>query len=213
MNYATNINNQTKCTMHIKTIQVERSPLIHLNNSYRQRNQSTLKQLTLFAFVMIAFTGSLCAAEHDKVYKGSPEFERIKSLAGTWKGKADMGQGPMEMTVEYRVISGGSAVEERIFAGTPKEMVTIYHDKNGKLALTHYCMLANRPAMLLESSDGKTLRFDFDATCGIDAKSEMHMHSLAITFEGPDSIVQDWKLFEDGKAKDSHPFALKRVKG
>ena len=198
--------------MHIKTAQADHSPLFHLNNSYRQCSQSTLKQLALFAFVMVAVTGLLVAAEHDKVYKGSPEFERMKSLAGTWKGKADMGQGPMEMTVEYRVISGGSAVEERIFAGTPKEMVTIYHDKNGKLALTHYCMLANQPAMLLESSDGKTLRFDFDATCGIDAKSEMHMHSLAITFEGPDSIVQDWKLFEDGKAKDSHPFALKRVK-
>ena len=181
-------------------------------NSHRLKTQSILKQFALLPFFIIAASAPLIAAEHDKVYKGSPEFEQMKSLAGTWKGKADMGQGTMEMTVEYRIISGGSAIEERIFAGTPREMVTIYHDKNGKLSLTHYCMLANRPAMLLESSDSKTLRFDFDATCGIDAKSEMHMHSLAITFEGPDSIVQDWKLFEDGKAKESHPFALKRVK-
>jgi hypothetical protein len=40
----------------------------------------------------------------------------------------------------------------------------------------------------------------------------MHMHALTITFEDADTISQDWKLFEDGKLKDSHPFTLKRVK-
>ncbi len=180
-------------------------------NSPANRIQMAIKLISLVALALIISTGALWA-QPDKNYKGSPEFERMKALAGTWKGKADMGQGPMEMTVEYRVISGGSAVEERIFAGTPKEMVTMYHDKNGKLALTHYCMLANRPGMLLESSDARTLKFDFDPACGLDAKSEMHMHSLSITFESSDTIVQDWKLFEDGKNKDSHPFTLKRVK-
>jgi len=136
----------------------------------------------------------------------------MKTLVGTWKGKADMGQGPMEFTVEYRLVAGGSALEERIFAGTPKEMLTMYYDQNGKLALTHYCMLGNRPGMLLESSDAKTIKFDLDATCGLDAKSQMHMHSLAITFENADTVTQDWKLFDDGKPKDSHPFTLKRVK-
>ena len=180
-------------------------------NSPSHRIQMAIKLLPLLALASIISSGPLWA-QPDKNYKGSAEFERMKALAGTWKGKTDMGQGPIEMTVEYRVISGGSAVEERIFAGTPKEMVTMYHDKNGKLALTHYCMLANRPGMLLESSDAKTLKFDFDPACGLDAKSEMHMHSLSITFESPDTIVQDWKLFEDGKNKDSHPFTLKRVK-
>lgn len=180
-------------------------------NSPAHRIQMAIRLLSLLALTFIISPSPL-RAQPDKNYKGSPEFERMKALAGTWKGKADMGQGPMEMTVEYRIISGGSAVEERVFAGTPKEMVTMYHDKNGKLALTHYCMLANRPGMLLESSDAKTLRFDFDPACGVDAKSEMHMHSLSITFENPDVIVQDWKLFEDGKNKDSHPFTLKRVK-
>ena len=81
----------------------------------------------------------------------------MKSLAGTWKATVDMGGGPMPVTAQYRVTSGGSAVEERLFADTPKEMITIYHDRNGKLALTHYCMLCNRPAMTLVKSDGKSL--------------------------------------------------------
>jgi hypothetical protein len=152
------------------------------------------------------------AGPAEKAAPASPEFERMKSLVGTWKGKADMGQGPMEITVEYRLVAAGSALEERLFAGTPKEMVTMYHDQHGKLALTHYCMLGNRPGMLLKSADGKTLKFDFDDTCGVDPGGETHMHSLAITFDDADTITQNWRLFADGKAKDDHPFTLKRVK-
>src|SRR5438046_5351727 len=106
-----------------------------------------LPALVLFSLLAI---GRLTAWPADKPHKGSAEFERMKSLAGTWKGKADMGEGPMEFTVEYRLVAGGSAVEERIFAGSPKEMVTMYHDQKGKLSLTHYCMLGNRPGMLLK---------------------------------------------------------------
>jgi hypothetical protein len=170
-----------------------------------------LERILLLAVCALSVAGVL-AAQPEVSHQGPPGLERMKSLAGTWKGKADMGQGPMEITVEYRVVSGGSAVEERVFAGTSKEMVTMYFDRNGKLALTHYCMLGNRPGMLLEAADGNTLRFDFDATCGVDANSEMHMHSLTITFENADAIKEDWRLFQDGKPKDSHPFVLKRVK-
>jgi hypothetical protein len=171
----------------------------------------SITAIALATFCSLA-GGKLNAGQPEVHYQGSPEFERMKSLAGTWKGKADMGQGLIDITVEYRVVSGGSALAERVFAGTPKEMVTMYYDRNGKVGLTHYCMLGNRPGMLLESSEGKTLRFDFDTTCGVDDKTEMHMHSLTITFEDQDTITQDWNLYQDGKAKDSHPFKLKRVK-
>jgi len=78
-------------------------------------------------------------------YKGSKEFERIKTLAGTWKGKMDMGQGPMDMAVIYRVVAGGSAVEERTFPGTPMEMVTMYHDKGGRFpSLISACCTTSR---------------------------------------------------------------------
>ena len=160
----------------------------------------------------LVLAGNLSAAEAGKLHQGSPELERMKALAGTWKGTADTGRGAKPMTVEYRVVSGGSVVEEKLFAGTPKEMVTMYHDKGGKLALTHYCMLANRPGMLLQAADDKSLRFDFDPSCGVEAGSETHMHALTITFENADTITQNWKLFAEGKAKDDHPFTLKRVK-
>ena len=89
----------------------------------------------------------------------------------------------------------------------------MYYDRKGKLSLTHYCMLGNRPGMLFQSADAKTIKFDFDPKCGVDAKSEMHMHALTITFDDADTITQEWRLFEDGKLKNSHPFTLKRAKG
>ena len=171
-----------------------------------------MKTLCIAAVLLLALSSRLSAAEAKAPPKASSEFERMKSLVGSWKGKADMGGGPMEFTVEYRLVSGGSVLEERIFAGTPKEMVTMYFDQNGKLSLTHYCMLGNRPGMLLKAADAKTLQFDLDPACGVNAQSETHMHALTLTFEDADTITQDWRLFEDGKSKDSHPFTLKRVK-
>src|SRR5258706_12131909 len=114
-----------------------------------------MKALILSLTLFSVMTG--LAGQPGDPYHGSAEFERMKSLVGTWKGTHDMGQGPMEMTVEYRLVADGSTLEERFFAGTPMEMVTMYHDRHGKLALTHYCMLHNQPGMLLKSSDANTL--------------------------------------------------------
>jgi hypothetical protein len=154
----------------------------------------------------------LTAGESEKPKQGSPEFERLKTLVGTWNGKTDIGQGPIDMTIQYRLLAAGSVLEERVFAGTPNEMVTMYFDKAGKLALTHYCMMGNQPGMLLKSSDTKTLKFDFDSTCGINVAKESHMHALTITFDDPDTITTSCKAIIEGKEMAEHPTTLKRVK-
>lgn len=144
--------------------------------------------------------------------KGSPEFERMKTLVGTWKGTVDMGQGPIEMVSQYRLLAGGSVLEERVFAGTPNEMITMFYDKDGKLALTHYCVMGNRPGMLLKSADANTLKFDFDKTCGINPKKESHMHALTIRFDDAKTITASCKAIIDGKEVPEKPTVLKRVK-
>lgn len=142
----------------------------------------------------------------------SAEFERMKALVGSWAGKVDMGQGPIDMTVTYRLIAGGSVLEERVFAGTPNEMTTMYFDKGGKLAATHYCMLGNRPQLNLKSADAKSLTFDFDATCGINVRKESHMHSMKIVFDDADTITTSCGAFMDGKEVPEQETVLKRVK-
>lgn len=155
---------------------------------------------------------SVSAADEGKSKKSSAEFERMKSLVGSWAGKTDMGQGPVDMTLTYRLLAGGSVLEERCFAGTPNEMVTMYYDQDGKLAMTHYCVFGNRPAMKLKSSDAKSIQFDFDATCGINPTKESHMHALIISFDDADTITTSCSAIIDGKEEAPHPTVLKRVK-
>src|ERR1043166_6110531 len=142
------------------------------------------KQISSICAALLAAAAiQLNANEPGQARQSSAEFERMKTLVGAWKGKADMGQGPIDMTVQYRLLAGGSVLEERVFAGTPNEMVTMYYEKGGKLALTHYCVMGNQPGMSLKSSDPQTLRFDLDKNCGINTAKESHMHALAIHFD------------------------------
>lgn len=170
------------------------------------------KIITLSATLLLATSAFTHAGEPPKSKPASAEFERMKSLVGTWKGMTDMGQGPIEMVSEYRLLAGGSVLEEKVFAGTPNEMTTMYYDKKGKLALTHYCVLGNRPGMVLESAKAKTMKFAFDETCGINPKKESHMHSLTLTFDDADTITASCRAFMDGKEVPEHPTTMKRVK-
>jgi len=166
-----------------------------------------------FALLAAALTFPVLADHHQQPSKEfSKSFNQMKSLVGTWTGTMDMGQGPEAFEVQYRLVSGGSVIEERTFPGTPKEMVTMYHDKNGKLSLVHYCMLQNQPAMIEKKSSGDTIEFDFDPSCDVNVKKEMHMHSLTLTFNDDGSVTQSWIMYADGKPQDPHPLVLKRKK-
>lgn len=169
-----------------------------------------MKLVNLCAVVLLS--AFFAMAEDAPAKKGSAEFERMKALVGKWSGKVDMGQGPVDMIAEYRVIAGGSVIEERVFPGTPMEMVSMYYDKGGKLAMTHYCMLGNRPQMNLKASDDKSITLDFDEACGIDAKTECHMHGTKIEFVDGDTITTSCRGLKDGKDMPQHATTLKRIK-
>jgi hypothetical protein len=171
-------------------------------------------KLTSFcATLLLTASGWLHAGEPTPAKAGSAEFERMKTLVGTWTGTTDMGQGPVPMTIQYRLVAAGSALEERIAPGTPHEMLTMYYDKAGKLALTHYCVMGNRPEMALKVADAKSLTFDLDACCAIDAKKESHMHGVTIHFDDADTITTSCKAIIDGKDAPEHASTFKRVKG
>jgi hypothetical protein len=176
-----------------------------------------MKTKIISTTILLAVSSFVTAAEAPATPPTKPssaEFERMKSLVGTWTGKADMGQGPMDMSVRYRLIAAGSVLEERVFEGTPNEMVTMYFDnKDGKLAATHYCMLGNRPAMKVTASDDKSITFDFDASCcTIDPAKESHMHGMKVSFEDADTISTNCTAIMEGKETTGHPTTLKRVK-
>ena len=144
-------------------------------------------------------------------YTGSKEFERIKSLAGTWEGTSSMGEKGEKVSVKYEMTSGGSAVVETLFPGTPHEMVSVYDDEGGKLSMTHYCMLKNHPHMTLKSADENTINLDFAGGQTFDPAKEPHMHSLSISFKDKDNMIQKWTMYENGKEKEIATFTLSRT--
>ena len=182
----------------------------------KQSTNEKTAMKTQFASLSAAFLLTVCVSLNaDQAPSPKPtsrEFERLKTLVGTWKGKTDIGQGPIDVTMQYRLLAGGTVLEERVFAGTPNEMLTMYYEQGGKLAMTHYCVMGNRPGMLLKSSDAKSLSFDFDPRCGINPTTESHMHALTISFDNPDTITTSCKAIINGKESDPHPTTLKRVK-
>jgi hypothetical protein len=154
------------------------------------------------------------AGEHQSApYKGSPEFERVKQLAGTWEGTSNMGKSEEKIKVEYKLTAGGSALIETLSPGNEGEMVSVYHDQKGKLAMTHYCMLRNRPHMTLAKSDAQSLELVFAKKGNaINPAKEKHMHAVSFSFTDNDHIVQKWTLFDKGKKAGDVEFKLTRVR-
>jgi hypothetical protein len=170
----------------------------------------------LITAVCFALAGPIFAhaGEHQTVpYTGSAEFERMKGLVGAWEGRSDMGKEGEKDRVEYRLTAGGSALIETLFPGSAEEMVSVYHDRNGKLAMTHYCMLHNQPRMTLAKSNAQTIELVFAMKGNdIDPAMEKHMHAVAITSTDNDHIVEKWTLFDKGKDNGGVTFKLTRVK-
>lgn len=135
-------------------------------------------------------------------YKGSAAFERMKSLVGKWTAESpEMGK----MKTEFRLIAGGSVVEERFAAGTPMEMLSTYHDVNGKLTMTHYCMLRNQPRMQLTKSTADSLTFDLAPTPGLNVAKEKHMHGATYTFIDGDHFKLEGVAWDNGKPSPCGP--------
>jgi hypothetical protein len=172
--------------------------------------------ISVIAAVCIALAGPIVAlaGEYQSApYTGSKEFERMKLLAGVWEGSSDMGKAGEKVRVEYLPTAGGSALVEKLFPGSGEEMVSVYHDRQGKLAMTHYCMLRNQPRMTLAKADPQTIELVFAAEGNdINPATEKHMHAVRITFVDNDHIVQKWTLFDKGKDAGGVTLKLARVR-
>src|SRR3954466_12975954 len=99
-----------------------------MNNE--QLKRMIMKKLIVNVCAVVALGSSFAMASEPSAGAGIPkpppssaEFERLKSLVGTWQGKVDMGQGLVDMTAHYRLLAGGTVLEERVFEGTPNEMI------------------------------------------------------------------------------------------
>ena len=127
-------------------------------------------------------------------------FNKLKTLAGDWRGTVGQQGAGEEISVNYRTTSNGSVVMETLFPGTDHEMVTLYHLEADKLVLTHYCAMGNQPKMALtKASTENQLVFDFVGGANLKPKTDTHMHSGRIQFVSKDAVTAEWDTFQQGK--------------
>ncbi len=138
-------------------------------------------------------------------HKGSAAFERMKSLVGKWSADSPM---MGKMNTEFRLIAGDSVIEERFAGGTPMEMLSTYYDVNGKLTMTHYCMLRNQPRMKLVKSTTDSLIFDLAPTPGLNPAKDKHMHGATYTFIDANHFKMEGVSWENGKSMPCGPSVI-----
>jgi len=172
-----------------------------------------MNRVMLALAVGVGIAGAEAPIPHKPMeYAGSAELQRIKLLAGKWEGTAvTQGQPAQTVRAEYQITSGGSAVSEKIFVGTPTEMVSIYYDRGGKLAMTHYCAMHNRPQLELTQVTPTALELTL-APNGEVNPSDMHMHALSLDFPSPGKLIQRWTAWQDRKPLPITTLTLTRTK-
>ncbi|MCB0324654.1 MAG: hypothetical protein KDD69_13825 [Bdellovibrionales bacterium] len=165
-----------------------------------------------FVVVFFLFTASTVVADNDKSQAPTPppdnssaELKRIKALEGRWKSTTSMfGKENEEVFTEYKITAGGSAVVETIFPGTPNEMVSVYYDNDeGKLAMTHYCMMRNRPHFTLVESSDDVLKLDVTKVEGVKSDDAPSMGAITLNFKDQNHFSSTCEA-RGGDAKEHH---------
>ena len=169
------------------------------------------KQALVLSIALVALTAcqtgktNHAATSQMPPYHGSAAFQRMKSLVGKWSADSPM---MGKMNTEFRLIAGDSVIEERFGEGTPMEMLSVYHDVNGKLMMTHYCALRNQPRMRLTKSTADSLTFDLVPTPGLNAAKDMHMHGATYTFIDANHFKLEGVSWKDGKCTACGPAVI-----
>jgi hypothetical protein len=126
-------------------------------------------------------------------------FERMKSLAGEWKGKSTKG---WTDRMKVDVIAGGSVVRFVSFDSHPGEtMETLMHLDGERLILTHYCIAGNQPRLVATkiAADGATFEF-LDGT-GMASRDAGHMDKVVYDFPDADHFTSRWTWYSKGEER------------
>jgi YD repeat-containing protein len=174
-----------------------------------------MKRLTVALVGAVLLGGGLAAAEEHEMHLSkvaiTPQWESIKSLVGEWDGYTMEGGKKLPTHVSVRMTGDGSAAMHVIDAGTPHEMVTMFHMDRESLMATHYCSAHNQPRFVAApSTDAKNVVFEFKDGTNI-RPGDGHMGRLAITFVDADHHNEDWGYDLAGKLSN-RTFYMARVK-
>lgn len=149
-----------------------------------------LAGLTAGLVVVIAASA---AAQRPAAVEG---LERLKAMAGEWEAPGPDGG---TVRVIYEVISGGTAVLERVMGDEHggAGMVSVYHLTGDRLAMSHFCTGGNQPRFESPGLAGNDLRFALEPA-SLSDRGQGHIHHVAFRFDGPGRVTTDWDWVDGG---------------
>jgi hypothetical protein len=154
--------------------------------------------------VLISATSRMSANEKTT---GVLAFDQLKTLVGEWEGKNE--GGPVKIT--YTLVSGGTALMERMQPATEAEMITMYSADGDKIVVTHYCSEGNQPSMKTETLKATANKYSFSlvSVSGLKSPDAGHMTGLVLTLLDKDHLKQEWTYTDKGKTS-TNSFEFRR---
>jgi hypothetical protein len=138
---------------------------------------------------------------------GALAFDQLKALVGEWEGTNE--GSPTKIT--YTLVSGGTALMERMQPAHEAEMITMYSADGDKIVVTHYCSEGNQPSMKTETLKAKANKYSFSlvSVSGLKSPDAGHMVGLVLTLVDKDHLKQDWTYTDKGKTS-TNSFEFRR---
>jgi len=138
---------------------------------------------------------------------GALAFDQLKALVGEWEGTNE----GSHTKVTYTLVSGGTALMERMQPANEAEMITMYSADGDKIVVTHYCSEGNQPSMKTESLKAKANKYSFSlvSVSGLKSPDAGHMVGLVLTLVDKDHLKQDWTYTDKGKTS-TNSFEFRR---
>jgi len=167
-------------------------------------------RMGVFGAVLLASSAAGTLANNEKT-TGALAFDQLKALVGEWEGKNASGS----VKITYTLVSGGTALMERIQPAHEAEMITMYSADGDKIAVTHYCSEGNQPSMKTETLKGVANKYSFSlvSVSGLKSPDAGHMTGLVITLIDKDHLKQEWTYWNRGKtATEAFEFSRKPEK-
>lgn len=167
-----------------------------------KRGLGALAMAATFVFAGVAAASAKTSSE--------TAWQKLVSLVGSWEGTAD-GQ---PAKVSYRLVSGGTAVEETLSTPDGSDMVTLYTRDGARLLMTHYCSENNQPRMRASSlsADGREISFAFLDVANLPSPDAPHMVGLVLVFPDAGHLTQKWTHQEAPGKTHTGEFVFARKK-
>jgi len=170
----------------------------------------------LVSFSLAAFGQSTPQKSEAQPSEARKTFDKLKTLAGTWEGKATLNPAAFakgsddRIQVTLLVTSRGNALMHEMKGDSPDDPITMLYLDQDRLMLTHFCDAGNRPRMVGKiSPDGKKVEFDFLDVAG--STQYGHMYHAVFTFIDENHHTEEWTFHMKGDKVMQGSLDLHRV--